>query len=265
MTKTIYILALGLISTNTIAQTQVYGEDFQNGLPVAYTIVDNDGFVPDPAVIDFSDAWIHLADPADSTDSIVGSTSFFDPIGQADRWLITPSIVLGAYGNSLFWDAKSHDPSFPDGYMVLASRTDTDLASFTDTLYTITSELAEWTYNEVNLSEFGLDNETVHIAFVNRTVNGFKLYLDSINVFVEDPVGLNEAEPFVVGVHPNPTNGQLHISGEFDIARIYSTSGMLVLETSNKSIDLSSYDSGVYMISVQNGDRIYRTRIVKAN
>lgn len=263
MTKTIYILALGLISTNAVAQTQVYSEDFQNGLPVAYSIVDNDGLTPDAAVSEFSDAWILLADPDNTSDSIVGSTSFFDPVGQADRWLITPAITLGAYGNSLFWDAKSHDPSFPDNYMVLASKTDALLPSFTDTLLSVTGELAEWTYREINLSDSGLDNETVHLAFVNRTDDGFKLYLDSISVTIEDPVGLNELEPFAVNVYPNPTKGLVHISGEFDIVRIYSTTGTLILESTENKIDLSEYNSGVYLISVQNGDRIYRTRVVK--
>lgn len=265
MTKTISILALGLISTNAMAQTQIYNEDFQNGLPASYTIVDNDGFTPDASVIDFADAWISLADPTNPSDSIVGSTSFFSPVGQADRWLITPAITLGAYGNSLFWDAKSHDPSFPDGYMVLASRTDTALASFTDTVYSIDSELADWTYREASLSDAGLDNETVHIAFVNRTDDGFKLYLDSISIFKEDPAGLSNLEPFVVGIHPNPTNGKVNINGDFDLVRIYSTAGQLIIETSNNTIDLSNYNSGVYLISVQNGDRIYRSRIIKVD
>jgi len=263
MTKTIYILALSLISTSAIAQTQVYSEDFQNGIPAAYSIVDNDGLTPDASVIEFSDAWISLADPDNAFDSIVGSTSFFDPVGQADRWLITPAITLGAYGNSLFWDAKSHDPSFPDGYMILASTTDNLISSFTDTIYTNPAELAEWTYREVNLSESGLDNQTVHLAFVNRTDDGFKLYLDSISVSIEDPVGLNELEPFEVNVYPNPTNGVVNISGEFDIARVYTTTGTLITESVESKIDMSMYTSGVYLISIENGDRVYRTRIVK--
>lgn len=265
MTKTIYILALGLISTNAVAQTQVYSEDFQNGLPAAYTIVDNDGFTPDASVIEFNDAWISLVDPDNTSDTIVGSTSFFDPVGQADRWLITPAIALGAFGNSLFWDAKSHDPSFPDSYLVLASTTDTLISSFTDTLISVASESAEWTYRELNLSEIGLDNQTVHIAFVNRTNDGYKLYMDSISVSIEDPVGLTENEPYLVGVYPNPTNGVVNINGEFDVARIYSSTGALIADFTENKIDISNYNSGIYFISVINGDRVYRTRIVKSN
>ncbi|MDC0100311.1 T9SS type A sorting domain-containing protein [Crocinitomicaceae bacterium] len=265
MIKTISILALGVISINVSAQTQVYGEDFQNGLPVNYTIFDNDGFTPDASVIEFADAWISLTDPVDSTDSIVGSTSFFDPVGQADRWLITPSIVLGSYGNSIFWDAKSHDPSFPDDYMVLASKTDAQIASFTDTLLNISDESAEWNYHELNLSEAGLDGETVHIAFVNRTNDGFKLYLDSISVWKEDPVGLSSLVTFEVNVYPNPTNGKVNIGGDFDFVTVYSSTGAFVFESISNLIDLSSFDSGIYLFRVQSGDSVYRTRVVKEN
>ena len=263
MTKSIYILALGFISTNSMAQTQVYSEDFQNGLPISYSIVDNDGFTPNAAVIEFADAWISMVDPDNPNDTIVGSTSYFEPVGQADRWLITPAIALGASGNFLYWDAKSHDPSFPDDYLVLASKTDVQLASFTDTLIHVAGESFEWNYRELNLSDAGLDGETVHIAFVNRTNDGFKLYLDSISVNIDDPVGLETLASLEVNVYPNPTEGKVTISGAFDRAIVYSLAGTILLETSLKSIDLTSFESGVYQIIILQGDRIHRTRIIK--
>jgi len=180
MNKTLIAIAL-LIGTQAMGQIEIYNEDFQSGLPVDYLIVDNDGLTPDPQVIDFADAWIELVDPDNAADTIMGSTSFFDPVGQADRWLITPAITLGAYGNFLYWEAKSHDPSFPDGYYVMASSTDTQISSFTDTLVIISAELEDWTSREVNLSEKLLDGQTIYIAFVNRTDDGFKLYVDDIS------------------------------------------------------------------------------------
>ncbi len=41
MNRILIILFLGA-TLNTNAQTIVYSEDFQNGLPLSYTIVDND-------------------------------------------------------------------------------------------------------------------------------------------------------------------------------------------------------------------------------
>ena len=102
---TSFALTLGVYS---IAQTEVYNEDFQSGIPVDFTIVDNDGLTPDASVAEYTDAWIHLVDPDDTaqTDSVMGSTSYFSPTGQADRWMITPAITLGSFGNTLFWERK---------------------------------------------------------------------------------------------------------------------------------------------------------------
>ena len=110
MTKTIYIFTLSFFSFCSIGQTTVYSEDFQNGLPTDFTVIDNDGLTPAPAVSNYTAAWIELVDPTNTSDTIVGSTSFFSPVGQADRWLITPKIGLSDYGNILYWDAKSQIP-----------------------------------------------------------------------------------------------------------------------------------------------------------
>lgn len=265
MTK--YWLTLIIVAFVTVsqAQTQVYLEDFDNGIPATSTIVDNDGFTPHSSTADFSDAWIALADPFDSTDTIVGSTSYFDPTGTADRWLITPQITLGAYGNFLYWEGRSEDPSFPDGYFIFASRTDTQLSSFTDTLGVVNAELAsEWRNDTINLSEFGLDGETVHIAFVNRTFDGFKLYLDSISVYVEDPVGLEEQEILSVDIFPNPTGNRLNFSLLADEVTIWNLSGTQVGSFENvTSISMSDLAEGMYWVSIKKGNALARKKVIK--
>ena len=132
MTK--QLIALGFLGMTFVssAQTQVYYEDFDNGLPLSYTIIDNDGFTPNAATADFADAWIALPDPLDSTDTIVGSTSFFDPTGTADRWLITPQITLGAFGNTIsvsskvgveFVESNNHSVVQLSNYLLTLSQT----------------------------------------------------------------------------------------------------------------------------------------------
>lgn len=265
MKKAIYVLTIGLISFQALSQTQVYSEDFQNGIPATFDIIDNDGLTVNATVSDFSDAWTLIADPNNPGDSIVGSTSYFDPVGQADRWLITPSITLGAFGNMLYWDAKSHDASFPDSYYVLASTTDTQLSSFTDTVYFNFAEQADqWNYRSTNLSEFGLDNETIHLAFVNRTNNGFKLYLDSISIEIEDPASVKENKIDFVKVFPNPAQDFVNIQGKFDDYSLYSAQGTIVLRnSSSNTIDLSILNSGVYFLEINKEGRVQRTRIIK--
>jgi len=259
------LIAITLLGTQAFAQTEIYNEDFQSGLPVAYTLVDNDGFTPNLAVAEYTSAWIELTDPADANDTIVGSTSYFDPVGQADRWLITPAISLGAYGNIAYWEAKSHDASFPDDYIVLVSKTDVQLSSFADTLLMVNSELPDWTAHDGNLSDLGLDNETVYLAFVNRTEDGFKLYLDDIRVEMEDPSGINELEAVQIKVSPNPSSDVIYISGMQSIkeVNIISVSGQVLQQSSTEMVDLSSLESGRYIVEVKNDSQIARTLIVK--
>ena len=263
--KNFLFLSSLLFSTLSFTQVEIYNEAFQSGFPSLMTIIDNDGFTPNTAVSDFSDAWVLLADPDNSTDSIVGSTSFFEPVGQADRWLITPAITIGAYGNVLYWNAKSHDPSFPDDYMILISKTDAALSSFTDTLYNIVNELATWQERSVNMSDSGFVSETIHIAFVNKTNNGFKLYLDDIRVEKEDPVGIYEQNMNSFTVYPNPTTNTLNVSGipSNEEIIIYSIDGQRVLTTTAQSIDISTLENGRYFIESRKNGATIRTQFVK--
>lgn len=261
-----HIVSIGFIGllTQAEAQTQVYLEDFNNGIPASYTIYDNDNLTPDSVTLDFSDAWIALPDPLDPMDTIVGSTSFFDPAGTADRWLITPQITLGAFGNIVYWHGRSDDPSFPDGYFVLASRTDTQISSFTDTVALVNAELATWTLNSASLSDAGLDGETVHLAFVNRTFDGFKLYLDSISVFVDDPVGLQEQASLSVSFGPNPTGDRIDFNLEAEVIRVFALSGTEVARFENTDqISIADLPSGMYWMEIRKGNAVAREKIVK--
>lgn len=247
------------LSTGVIAQTEIYNEDFQSGIPTSYTLVDNDGLTPASSVSEFTPAWIALEDPEVPGDTVAGSTSYFDPTGRADRWLITPAIMLGASGNVLFWEAKSHDASFPDSYDVYLSTTDTQLSSFTDTLVRVYGEYADWTTHELSLD---YDNISVYIAFVNRTNDGFKLYLDDIRVEENNPLGLDELTD-KVHVYPNPFTDHVTIEGAFDYFNLSSQSGKILLTGKEKNIILSEMNAGVYFLQVfTNGNKITR-KLVK--
>jgi hypothetical protein len=220
-----------LISSSALcAQTDLFLTDFQTGIPGAYTIVDNDNLTPAAQVSEYTDAWIVVTDPNNPTDSVAASTSFFEPTGTADRWLITPAMNLGAFGNYISWSARSQDASFPDSYRVLLSTTDNDIASFTDTLGSIAGEYVEWTDRFVNLSTQGYANQTVYVAFVNVTENGFKLYLDDIRAWKEDPVSVNELSNISFKIYPNPATEQLHIiAGQgYLFSEIYAMDGTLL-------------------------------------
>lgn len=248
------------------SQTDIFTTDFQTGIPVNYSVVDNDGLIPDAQVANFSDAWISLQDPENSADTIVGSTSFFSPTGTASRWLITPAISLGAYGNFIEWQAKSHDASYPDDYMLLVSTTDNQISSFTDTIYTVIGENFEWTTRQVSLSSNGYNSETVYLAFVNNTEDGFILYLDDIHAWKEDPVSVNEIVAAIqVNVYPNPTTEIVNVETSAQLIQIelLSLNGDLMLSSKNASLNLSNYPVGVYFLKVVTEEGIVVKRIIK--
>lgn len=263
--STLFIICLATFQFVN-SQVEIFNEDFQTGLPLTFTIVDNDGLTPHSSVSEFGNAWISLVDPSNSNDTIVGSTSYFDPAGTADRWLITPAITLGSYGNFLFWDAKSHDPSYPDSYKIFISTTDTQLSSFTDTLAVVISEISDWNSRSINLSEIGYNDQTVYIAFVNQTEDGFKLYIDDIRVEKENTSSISTLESTKFNVYPNPVSNVLHIETvkEIEVVRIISPEGKIILETLySNEINVEGLQPSVYYIEIESAGESFRTPFIK--
>jgi hypothetical protein len=257
--------AVLILSHALIAQVDLFVTDFQSGMPAAYTIVDNDHLTPAAQVAEYTDAWIVVTDPNNPSDSVAASTSFFEPIGTADRWLITPPMNLGAYGNYIAWSARSQDASFPDSYRVLLSTTDNALASFTDTLGTIAGEFVDWTDRFVNLSTQGYANQTVYVAFVNITENGFKLYIDDIHAWKEDPVSVTDAEKPTFRLFPNPATDCLHIVAEQGYIRseVYAMDGSLLLSSNATDLQIQFLPQGVHIIRVYTSQGVSTQRFVK--
>ena len=250
--------------TTSIGQVPLVYETFDAGIPVDWTIIDNDGNTPHSDVSEYSDAWIVVQDPDDVSNFVVSSTSYFQPVDRADRWLITPNVTLGASGNYISWYGKSHDASFPDSYKVMLSTTGTAITDFTDTLLLVTNEEPDWTFHEFEIEDFA--NENVHIAFVLTTFNGFKVYLDTISLRKEDPLSVGTpVKESNIKVYPNPTSDYLTIQGEgIEEVQCHSTDGKLMFtKTSPTKIDVIALPRGVYFLSILSGGEVVRSRFVK--
>ena len=260
------VFAAGLIGTSQ-AQTTILSETFNSGIPNNWTVVIDDTSTVDSLVIAFEDGWVTLVDPVDSTDTIVGSTSFFTEPAEASRWLITPPLALGAYGNVLKWQGRVHDPSYADGYKVLISTTDNQLASFTDTLRLIAEESEDWLEREINLSDSGYVSQTIYIAFVNNSYDKFKLYLDDFSVRIEDPLSTKESIAMDWEVYPNPTSEFITIQTQAAIENIsiYSLSGQkqAVEINSNNQLNIKSLANGVYLLNITTSTGTATKRFIK--
>ena len=258
------LFAFSVVSMNMLAQTDIMFTDFQSGIPATYSVVDNDGLTPDASVSNFTDAWIAIEDPEFPGDQVAASTSFFAPTGTAHRWLITPPLTLGAFGNYIEWSARSQDASYPDDYLVLVSTTDDQLGSFTDTIGRVIEENFEWTDRTVDLSDEGYNNQTIYIAFVNNTENGFKLYLDDIRVWKDDQTGINEIEELSAKVYPNPFHESIIVeTAQEAVINIYNSNGRLIITTTDKKIKLSSYPNGVYYVNINTAEGVKTVKAVK--
>lgn len=261
----ILLLTFVLYLNTGTCQTTVFSTDFETGIPAVFTIVDNDGLTPNADVSEYTSAWISLVDPEDNSNSVASSTSYFDPSGTASRWLISPALTLGSFGNFVSWTARSHDASFPDDYLVLVSNTTTELSSFTDTIGNVMEENADWTYRSVNLSSEGYNDQTIHIAFVNVTEDGFKLYLDSLNVWKEDPVGVSDIANTMINVYPNPFNASIKIeASEYVHTVILSDGTGRILQVSNENVlETQHLPSGTYFVEVQTQVGSYVRKMLK--
>lgn len=226
MTKFVVFFSFILTISSTFAQTPVLQENFQSGIPQNWILLNNDGNTPAPQVSEYTEAWILKQDPDSSQNLTASSTSFFSPEGQANRWLITPVFTLGSYGNSFSWKAKSHDASFPDNYIVMVLKDGNDPESFYDTLANIEAEEDSWVERSVNLSSRGYDNDAIAIAFILKTTDGFKLYLDDIVATKEDETGLNEHSLIVKVKYL--ANGNILLPNDFVPTQVIDVQGKVI-------------------------------------
>lgn len=117
-----------------------------------------------------------------------------------------------------------------------------------------------------NPATAGVGIETITYSYSD--VNGCSNTATN-TISVEECLGLNETEMAVISVYPNPTTGKLtlsNISGN-GVYTIVSVSGQVVLNgvvsaTAN-SIDLSSFENGIYVLQLAQEQGLQTIRIVK--
>lgn len=235
------------IATGISSQAQVVellNENFDNGFPAGWQSLDDDALVP-YATVSYLGNSFGITEDFDSTnvgDSIAAATSWFDPVGQASNYLITPQVLLKSNGNQLYYEVKSQDPSYPDGYEVLISTTVPVIDSFFvyDSLFYTNAELPYWTERMIDLDNFV--NQNIYIAFHHFSNDKFILCLDNIRIIADTTLSVSEMNKQIpVNVYPNPVSDMLY----FETA----------MEMKNVKIELVDVSGRVCMIRNENGFR----------
>ena len=124
-----------------------------------------------------------------ATDTFALCTSWLNPVGQADRWLITPAITGLTATSILTWESMAVDPSYSDGFEVWVSvaagaNANPVVADFTaipaNKVFTLAAEANAFTPHGVSLAAFA--GQTVRVAFRDNSNDMFKLFIDDITV-----------------------------------------------------------------------------------
>ena len=236
MKRTITLFfALAFIS---YANSQIFNSGFENnnGTPLSeYSTINNDGLtVPIYAPVQaFNDAaWIQFYDGYDN--KIAFSTSWYDPAGQSDDWLITPAIAIPDSGEpTLYWKAKSYDFENFEDYDIRVSTTDDDISSFTETLLSVIGE-QPFDFNSRSLDLSAYKGQTIYLAFVNITNNGLFLALDDL--YISDSADCNLPDISNVS-SSNLTENSFTVSWS-------GTSGITLYDTGLATFDGSVSSSG---------------------
>ena len=88
--KKIYLFIAVLFTVNVGNSQVIFSEDFQQGIPATWTLINADGLTPSANVAYVTDAWIGREDiVVNASDSVAISTSWYSPAGASDDWLIT--------------------------------------------------------------------------------------------------------------------------------------------------------------------------------
>jgi hypothetical protein len=117
----------------------------------------------------------------------------------------------------------------------------------------------------VNLSTQGYANQTVYVAFVNITENGFKLFIDDIHAWKEDPVSVVENDEIILKIFPNPATEMINISSSqtLEMVEIYSMKGTLEMVATTNLVDVRMLPAGVYTLRVITAKSATTRRLIK--
>lgn len=171
------LLLFAVIFAYTVNAQTIFEHDFNDGLD-PMTINDNDGNTPHSSVSAFADAW--TITPISDDNNVAVSNSYYTPAAAADDWLITPAIEIEEEGYFFIWEAYAVDGTYTDGYEVLVSTTDNEVASFTEVLYATSAENLTFTKRGVDLSAYS--GETVYVAIRNNSFDKYLLVVDNISI-----------------------------------------------------------------------------------
>ena len=185
---TVFISLTTVVSA--ISQTRICNFDFETGIADTIILKDYDGFTPKEGLgFPENTAWAVWNDPDDAENKVACSCSYYEGGGQANDWMVIPNIALpeDSAACQLFWRSRSAFDTYKDGYAVAITTEKIDSATEVgDISWKIIRNVlsakntSKWTGWQNDISAYAGD--TVSVAFVNITTDGWMLFLDDITI-----------------------------------------------------------------------------------
>jgi len=183
-------------------------------------------------------------------------------------WLISPLISLGKESSiSLFVKSASTEWGLEE-YNICVSTSGNMPSDFT----VIGGERkapTNWTEVVVDLAEY--DDQDVYIAINYVGRDHFMFMVDDIDIrTTKEGSGISSINNMVPKIYPNPVKDVLNIDNvEGKNISIYNILGKNIYSlhnaSANENIDLSNYESGVYILKVSEGKNAISYKIVISN
>lgn len=189
------------------------------------------------------------------------------PNNQASTWYSCTEEVTGIFnsGNTITFDNGSngtYNVDYPD---VLACVN----GSSPQLYYTSSSsDIAAVSFSGMFPSGT-VNGKLVYLAFPFETVYPLAARNTMMgNVldyfFVTPSVGMNELNNGAgISLFPNPAKNSIALSGTFDEVQIIDVQGKELIRTSDKTIDTSELQAGIYFVRIQSGGKFQTLKLVK--
>lgn len=258
------------------AQTTIFQENFENNATLTgWTLHNVDGLTPNGnyATIFETNAWAVITWNSEPGNKVASTTSWFNPAGVANRWLITPQINVPANNViELKFNAKSgdSDAAYQDGYELRVSTTGTNVADFTNVIYTTPSETNTWQNKTFTLSQFAGQN--IYIAWRNNNNDKNLLSIDNVVVTATTTASTDDFLAAKFTVFPNPVNDVVNVTNNGSVSvseiAINDINGRTVKTVkfdavSEAQVSVSDLNSGVYFMNITTNEGVATKKIFK--
>lgn len=213
----------GTYTAGGVTQTYLYQD-----LPSGLVMINNGNLVADTLSGNYPfrkggqkrKAWLSYKHPG-VADTFAVSTSWLNPAGTADAWLITPIIPNITANTVLTWEAMAPDKSNADGYEVMISTTGsanpaTSDFPVTNRIFSTAAESGDWTPHGISLAAYA--GQSIRVAFRNNSANKYQLWLDDIVV-------KNVSNNYDVALMSNNTYKYTAINTNHPISAVFRNEG----------------------------------------